>query len=166
MTTMPLAEPQTSQAKHAENTIQPAIGYRQAMRSRFTLDQNTYTVAECPGDVFQRFITDCGCATCQNRSWTPRYQQALVHLLERNCSDVARWYALETLLAHHVSVPLVSALIVSTVSLLSFLLMWLDDGFVIIAYICEDASIAARPFKDANALPVPQQSLMEVIDRA
>lgn len=84
----------------------PVINYRKALSSRFTLDQVTYTVRDCPDNVFQHFVRECGRASFQRRNWKPIQQEQLLRLLERDCSDVARWYSLNALLEHQVSVPL------------------------------------------------------------
>jgi hypothetical protein len=107
MLTKSLLEPQTSQAKCVEHTVQPDISIYKALRSRFILDQVTYIVGDCSSDVFKRFITACCQAAFPSKHWKSLHQQALLRILDKDCSDVARWYAIETLLAHHVSVPLV-----------------------------------------------------------
>lgn len=84
----------------------PDISYRKALNCRFTLDHITYTVKDCPGNVFQRFIRECGRVSLRNGSWKPIHQENLLRLLEKDCSDVARWYCLNSLLEHKVRVPL------------------------------------------------------------
>lgn len=106
MSTRPLAEPQTRFAKHVEYTLRPDISLYKALHSCFVLDRITYTVGHCPDDVFRRFITECSQAVCPSRHWNRLNQQTLLSMLDEDSSDVARWYAIETLLAHHVRVPL------------------------------------------------------------
>jgi hypothetical protein len=86
--------------------LQPDISYHKALSSRFTLDQTTYTVGDCPSEVFKRFIEGCGQPPCQGRSWNPAKQKKLLSMLDKDCSEVARWYAIDTLLEHKVTVPL------------------------------------------------------------
>jgi hypothetical protein len=104
MSTISLSEPQ--QTKYAEYTVRPGISFYQALRCRFQLDQVTYTVGDCPDDIFKRFITLCSQPTATNKHWKPLHQHKLLFMLDQDCSDVARWYAIETLLAHQVMVPL------------------------------------------------------------
>ena len=91
---------------HLPPALLPAISYSEALRSRFTLGQKTYTIRTCPGEVFKRFIEQCGQEALGKQRWKPFQQADLLLLLDRDCSDVARWYAIDLLLAHNVSVPL------------------------------------------------------------
>jgi hypothetical protein len=86
--------------------VRPDISYRKALSGRFTLDQTTYTVADCPSDVFKRFIEGCGQAPDTGRSWNLAQLGKLLSLLDQDCSTVARWYAIDVLLEHKVKVPL------------------------------------------------------------
>lgn len=104
MTTRSLSEPQ--QAKCVEYTVRPDISLYQALHSHFLLNQITYTVGSCPDDIFKRFIAVCSQVAGTNKHWKQLHQQKLLSLLDQDCSDVARWYAIETLLAHQVIVPL------------------------------------------------------------
>ena len=84
----------------------PEISYRKALGSRFTLDQTIYAVRNCSKDVFKRFIEQCGQKALGSTKWGPFQQTDLLRLLDKDCSDTARWYALNQLLEHKVSVPL------------------------------------------------------------
>lgn len=96
-----LLESQTSEA------LRPDISYKQALSSRFTLDQNTYTIGDCPSEAFKRFIKACyEQASDKGRRWNPTQQGTLLHMLDTDCSDVARWYTIDTLLEQKVRVPL------------------------------------------------------------
>lgn len=86
--------------------LMPEISYRKALRSRFRLDQTTYTVRGCPVTAFQRFLCACGQASFNDLDWKPAYLEKLLLMLEKDGSDVARWYALNILLEHKVVVPL------------------------------------------------------------
>ncbi len=91
---------------HLPPALLPAISYSEALRSRFTLGQRIYTVKTCPGEVFKRLIEQCGQEAFGGGKWKPFQQADLLRLLDRDCSDVARWYAIDLLLAHSVSMPL------------------------------------------------------------
>lgn len=84
----------------------PEISYRKALSSRFVLEHTTYTVSACPIDTFRCFVSKCGQASFNSRLWGPVQQGKLLRLLEKDCSDVARWYALNILLEHKVAIPL------------------------------------------------------------
>ena len=45
-------------------------------------------------------------------------------------------------------------------------LLWFHDGFIVVAQVGERAFVAARAFKHAHALPVPQQGFVEIVDGA
>ncbi len=102
-----LPETQASEAvRNLPPALLPEISYSMALSSRFTLDRITYKVRDCPGDVFKRFIEGCGKASLDRRSWKPCQQTNLLLILDKDCSDVARWYAIDLLLEHKVAVPL------------------------------------------------------------
>lgn len=102
-----LTELQGSEVPHnLPPALLPAMSYSEALKSRFTLDQVTYTIRNCSGDVFKRFIEKCGQTSLEHRKWKPFQQADLLHLLEKDCSDIARWYAINLLLEHKVNVPL------------------------------------------------------------
>lgn len=86
--------------------LMPEISYRKALSSHFTLDQTVYTVNSCPITAFKRFICECGQDSLKNSAWRSTYLEKLLLMLEKDCSDVARWYALNILLEHKVVVPL------------------------------------------------------------
>lgn len=84
----------------------PKISYRKALSSRFTLNQVIYTVRDCPGNIFKRFVNECGWASLPGKNWKLINQEQILRLLEQeNYSDVARWYSLNALLEHQVRVP-------------------------------------------------------------
>lgn len=89
-------------------TLRPDISYRKALSCRFTLDQTTYIVADCPNDVFKRFIEGCGQAPDTGRRWNLAQLNKLLRVLDKDCSNVARWYAIDMLLEYQVKVPLES----------------------------------------------------------
>jgi hypothetical protein len=102
-----LAEQRGSEVPHSlPPALLPEMSYSEALKSHFTLDQVTYTIGNCPSDVFERFIEKCGQASLEHRRWKPLQQADLLHLLEKDCSDIARWYAINLLLEHKVKVPL------------------------------------------------------------
>lgn len=45
-------------------------------------------------------------------------------------------------------------------------LLWLDNGSVVIAEICQRAFATARTLEDANVLSMTEQPFMEVVDAA
>ncbi|GHP00414.1 hypothetical protein KSF_104610 [Reticulibacter mediterranei] len=98
--------PESQPARCVEYTVRPDISLYQALRSRFLLDQITYTVGDCPDDIFKRFITLCSQTVGYSKYWKPLHLHKLLHMLDQDCSDVARWYAIEILLTHRVIVPL------------------------------------------------------------
>lgn len=87
----------------------PTMSYRGALSCCFTLDQKTYTVGNCPDTIFKRFISACGQAGLNSKNWKPVQQDRLLHMLELDCSDVVRWYSINLLLEHKISVPLESS---------------------------------------------------------
>ena len=86
--------------------LRPDLSYRKALSCRFTFDQTTYTVADCPEEVFKRFIERCGQAPDTSRRWSLAQLHKLLSMLDNDCSNEARWYALDVLLEHKVKVPL------------------------------------------------------------
>jgi len=106
MPNIALSEP--PQTKFAEYTVRPDISFYQALRCHFLFNQSIYTVGDCPDDIFRRFIALYSQPTATNKRWKPLHQHKLLFTLDQDCSDVARWYAIETLLAHQIMVPLVS----------------------------------------------------------
>jgi hypothetical protein len=86
--------------------VRPDLSYRKALSCRFTLNQTTYTVADCPEEVFKRFIEECGQAPDRSRRWSLAQLHKLLSILDTDCSNVARWYAIDVLLEHKVKVPL------------------------------------------------------------
>jgi hypothetical protein len=84
----------------------PEISYRAALRSHFTLDHATYAVSDCPGSIFKHFVRECGKVCFHRGIWKPVQLENLLRMLDTDCSDVARWYALNVLLEHQVKVPL------------------------------------------------------------
>src|SRR5579859_2102856 len=104
-----MLEIQTNEAEREAppQALQPDISYSEALNSCFTLDQTTYIVGDCPGGVFRRFIEKCcGQAAFKGRRWNPTQQEKLLSMLDKDCSGVARWYAIDTLLELKVTVPL------------------------------------------------------------
>ena len=102
-----LPEPPEASAKWAEHTIRPDISLDQALHSFFVFNHHLYGVGTCPRQVFLGFIQRCGLRASNNKHWKLHDLKMLLCLLEQeDCSEIARWYALETLLAHHVHVPL------------------------------------------------------------
>lgn len=102
-----LTEAQGHKAPHnLPPALLPKISYNKALRSRFTLDQTIYTVRNCSSEVFKRFIEQCGRQALGSAKWKPLQQTGLLLLLEKDCSDIVRWYALNQLLEHKVNVPL------------------------------------------------------------
>jgi hypothetical protein len=84
----------------------PEMSYRQALNCHFTLDQVTYRVGDCSGHAFKRLVRECGQAALPSRNLKLTHLEELLHLLEQDGSDVARWYAINVLLDHKVAVPL------------------------------------------------------------
>lgn len=82
------------------------MSYSEVLKSCFTLDQVTYIIRNCSSDVFKRFIEKCGQTSPEYKRWKPFLQANLLQLLEKDCSDIARWYAINLLLEHKVKVPL------------------------------------------------------------
>jgi hypothetical protein len=106
MSTRSLPQQQPEQAQWVEYTVRPDISFYQALHCHFVLDQITYTVGNCPKNIFKRFITACSQSATSGRYWKPLHQRKLLHMLDQDCSDVTRWYVIETLLAHRIAVPL------------------------------------------------------------
>lgn len=106
MNTSLRTEEKDETARNYPATLLPEMSLRKALGSRFRLDQITYTVSTCPGNIFKRFVSECGQVSRKNNHWRPIQQENLLRLLETDCSDVARWYSINVLLEHKVAVPL------------------------------------------------------------
>lgn len=106
MNTTLRTEEKAEAARGCPAQLLPEMSLSKALSSRFTLDQVTYTVSTCPSTIFKRFVSECGQTTRTNRNWRPIQQEHLLRLLDMDCSDVARWYSLNLLLEHQVTVPL------------------------------------------------------------
>lgn len=91
---------------HLPASLLPEISYSRALSSRFTLGQMTYTIGKCPNEVFKQFVEQCGQNSLGNKNWKVPQHANLLLMLDNDCSDVTRWYAIELLLEQKVAVPL------------------------------------------------------------
>jgi hypothetical protein len=79
----------------------PKITLDQALDARFVVGEVTYAVRSCPVSVLKHLI-----ATMTEGTKCKELME-LSALLEED-GDVVRWYVLETMLRHKVSIPLVA----------------------------------------------------------
>lgn len=101
-----LQEIQNRQTAHLPASLLPEISYSGALNSHFTFNQMTYIIGKCPNEVFKQFIEKCGQASLGQKNWKEVQHTNLLLMLDNDCSDVMRWYAIELLLEQKVAVPL------------------------------------------------------------
>jgi hypothetical protein len=102
-----LQEQQGSEsAHHLPTCVLPQISYTRALNSHFTFCQVAYTIRKCPGDIFKQFIEQCSQASLGKKNWKLLQHINLLLMLDKDCSEVTRWYAVELLLEQKVPVPL------------------------------------------------------------
>lgn len=77
----------------------PKITFEQALDARFVLGECTYAVRSCPASVLKQLVVSITSGT--------RYGELLElpRLLEEDGGEVTRWFVLETMLRHKVSIP-------------------------------------------------------------
>jgi hypothetical protein len=80
----------------------PKITLEQALDARFVLGEVTYAVRTCPASVLKCLVES------KTEGTKTKELQELPAMLEEDGSELIRWYVLETMLRHKVSIPFVA----------------------------------------------------------
>jgi hypothetical protein len=100
--------------RSTERTSLPKYSRTEVQRQRFIWQKQTYTVGSCEDEVFKQFIEHCGYSRPFHHSkngsgWTHARLDTILSDLDECCDDIARWYAIESLMHNRVHVPFIEA---------------------------------------------------------
>jgi len=86
--------------------VKPYLTYEDALMKQFSWQDQIYQVEQAPAPIFRAFIEHCGRQKKLSNVWTKVLLDELLEQIDEQCDGLTRWYCLDVLLQHRVSVVL------------------------------------------------------------